>query len=135
MWNSAAPSNKVIWEPPIIALETQAKNQKKFLALVPGTAKGDLLANFVDSTIQGKQPLVSAQQVLDASSVALAIDQSILSQSTLPVAYFTLNLMETKIPFGKPILEEEENKPHKKYFPVQSWSTGQKRRTVRERIQ
>ncbi len=57
----------------------------------PGTAKGDLLANFVDSIIQGKQPLVSAQQVLDASSVALAIDQSILSQSTLPVTYFTLN--------------------------------------------
>ena len=57
----------------------------------PGTAKGDLLANFVDSIIQGNQPLVSAQQVLDAASVALAIDQSILSQSTLPVTYFTLN--------------------------------------------
>jgi predicted dehydrogenase len=57
----------------------------------PGTAKGDLLANFVDSIIQGNQPLVSAQEVLDASSIALAIDKSILSQSTLPVSYFTLN--------------------------------------------
>lgn len=57
----------------------------------PGTAKGDLLANFVDSIILGNQPLVSAQEVLNATSVALAIDQAILCQSAQRVTYFILN--------------------------------------------
>ena len=58
----------------------------------PGTSKGDLLANFIDSILDEKNlPLISAQEVLDATSVALAIDQSIRSQSGQPVNYLTLN--------------------------------------------
>ena len=57
----------------------------------PGTSKGDLLANFIDSILDEKNlPLISAQEVLDATSVALAIDQSIRSQSGQPVNYLTL---------------------------------------------
>jgi len=58
----------------------------------PGTAKGDLLANFIDSILDEENlPLISAQEVLDATSVALAIDQSIRSQSSQSVNYFYLN--------------------------------------------
>ena len=58
----------------------------------PGTSKGDLLANFIDSILDEKNlPLISAQEVLDATSVALAIDQAIRSQSTQSVNYLTLN--------------------------------------------
>lgn len=57
----------------------------------PGTSKGDLLANFIDSILDEKNlPLISAQEVLDATSVALAIDQSIRSQTGQPVNYLTL---------------------------------------------
>ena len=56
----------------------------------PGTSKGDLLFNFIDSILKKNLPLVSAQEVLDATSVALAIDQSIRSQSGQPVNYLTL---------------------------------------------
>lgn len=57
----------------------------------PGTAKGDLLANFIDSILDEENlPLISAQEVLDATSVALAIDQSIRSQSNQTVNYLTL---------------------------------------------
>ncbi len=57
----------------------------------PGTAKGDLLSNFIDSILKKNLPLVSAQEVLDATCVALAIDQSIRSQSGQPVNYLSLN--------------------------------------------
>ncbi len=56
----------------------------------PGTAKGDLLFNFIDSILKKNLPLISAQEVLDATSVALAIDESIRSQSAQFVHYFTL---------------------------------------------
>lgn len=58
----------------------------------PGALKGDLLANFIDSILDKKNlPLISAQEVLDVTSVALAIDQSIRSQSGQPVNYLSLN--------------------------------------------
>ena len=57
----------------------------------PGAAKGDLLFNFIDSILKKNLPLVSPQEVLDATSVALAIDQSIRSQSAQSVNYFYLN--------------------------------------------
>ena len=57
----------------------------------PGTQKGDLLYDFVDSIIEGKQPLIKAQEVIDAMSVALAIDESIKSQSPQPVNYQDLD--------------------------------------------
>ena len=57
----------------------------------PGTSKGDLLANFIDSILDKKNlPLISTQEVLDATSVAMAIDQSIRSQTGIAVNYFTL---------------------------------------------
>ena len=74
----------------------------------PGTVKGDLLFNFIDSILKKNLPLVSAQEVLDATSVALAIDESTFvpnpTNQLITLSYF----IEMKIPFGKPILEEEE---------------------------
>ena len=58
----------------------------------PGASKGDLLFNFIDSILDEKTlPLISAQEILDATSVALAIDQSIRSQSRQTVNYLSLN--------------------------------------------
>ena len=57
----------------------------------PGARKGDLLYDFVDSIIEGKQPLIKAQEVIDAMSVALAIDESLKSQSPQPVNYQELD--------------------------------------------
>ena len=57
----------------------------------PGTQKGDLLYNFVDSIIGEKQPLVKAQEVLDAMSVGLAIDKSIVSGTPQKIFYHKFN--------------------------------------------
>jgi predicted dehydrogenase len=57
----------------------------------PGTHKGDLLYDFVDSIIGKKQPLVKAQEVMDAMSVGLAIDQSIVSGTPEKIIYQKLN--------------------------------------------
>ncbi len=56
----------------------------------PGAQKGDLLYDFVDSLIEGKQPIIKAQEVIDATSVAIAIDESIINQSPQPVNYLDL---------------------------------------------
>ena len=57
----------------------------------PGTQKGDLLYDFVDSIIGEKQPLVKAQEVIDAMSVALAIDESIKKQKPKKVEYLRVD--------------------------------------------
>ena len=57
----------------------------------PGTQKGDLLYDFVDSIIGEKQPLVKAQEVIDAMSVALAIDESAQKKNPQQVHYHKLN--------------------------------------------
>lgn len=57
----------------------------------PGTQKGDLLYDFVDSIIGEKQPLVKAQEVIDATSVALAIDESIRKQKPKKVEYLRVH--------------------------------------------
>jgi len=57
----------------------------------PGTQKGDLLYDFVDSIIGEKQPLVKAQEVIDAMSVALAIDESAQKKTPQQVHYHKLN--------------------------------------------
>lgn len=57
----------------------------------PGTQKGDLLYNFVDSIIEEKQPLIKAQEVLDAMSVGLAIDKSIVTGTPQKIFYHKLN--------------------------------------------
>ena len=69
-----------------------SKNWEEVSSPYPGTSKGDLLVNFIDSILDKKtHPLISAQEVLDSTSVALAIDQSIRSQSGQPVNYISLN--------------------------------------------
>jgi predicted dehydrogenase len=57
----------------------------------PGTQKGDLLYDFVDSIIGEKQPLVKEQEVIDAMSVALAIDESIRKQKPKKVEYLRVH--------------------------------------------
>ncbi len=57
----------------------------------PGAQKGDLLYDFVDSIIEGKQPLIKAQEVIDGMSIALAIDESIKTQSPQQVNYQDLD--------------------------------------------
>ena len=57
----------------------------------PGTQKGDLLYDFVDSIIGEKQPLVKAQEVIDAMSIALAIDESAHTKNPQQVHYHKLN--------------------------------------------
>jgi len=64
---------------------------KKVASPYPGAHKGDLLYDFVDSIIGKKQPLVKAQEVLDAMSVALAIDKSIISGTPQKILYQNLN--------------------------------------------
>jgi predicted dehydrogenase len=56
----------------------------------PGTQKGDLLYDFVDSIIGEKQPLVKAQEVVDVMSVALAIDKSAQKNTPQQVHYHKL---------------------------------------------
>ena len=56
----------------------------------PGTHKGNLLYDFVDSIIGEKQPLVKAQEVVDVMSVALAIDKSAQKNTPQQVHYHKL---------------------------------------------
>ncbi|SVB66131.1 uncharacterized protein METZ01_LOCUS218985, partial [marine metagenome] len=57
----------------------------------PDAQKGDLLYDFVDSILGERLPLVKAQEVIDAMSVGLAIDESIKSQSPQLVNYQDLD--------------------------------------------
>ena len=57
----------------------------------PGAAKGDLIMNFIDSIFSNDAPLVSKQEVLDAVSVCLAIDQSITSSTPQQVIYHSVS--------------------------------------------
>ena len=53
----------------------------------PGTAKGDMLPSFVKSILDGTEPEVSAQEVVDVMSVSLAIEESLQSQQPVNVNY------------------------------------------------
>jgi len=53
----------------------------------PGTAKGDMLPSFVKSILDGNEPEVSAQEVVDVMSVSLAIEESLQSQKPVNVNY------------------------------------------------
>ena len=53
----------------------------------PGTAKGDMLPSFVKSILDGNEPEVSAQEVVDVMSVSLAIEESLQSQQPVNVNY------------------------------------------------
>ena len=57
----------------------------------PGTCKGDLLYDFVDSIIGDKQPLIKAQEMVDIMSVALAIDESIKNQKSQIIEYLRVD--------------------------------------------
>ncbi|MEC7394963.1 MAG: Gfo/Idh/MocA family oxidoreductase [Verrucomicrobiota bacterium] len=53
----------------------------------PGASKGDLLHNFVSSIRGEAQPSITKQEVIDAMSVSLAIDESIFQMKPVPVPY------------------------------------------------
>lgn len=53
----------------------------------PGTSKGDMLPAFVRSVLDGTPPDVTAQEVLVAMAVALAIEASLASRQPEPVGY------------------------------------------------
>ena len=57
----------------------------------PGAAKGDLIMNFIDTIFSKDAPLVSKQEVFDAVSVCLAIDQSITSSTPQKVIYHSVS--------------------------------------------
>ena len=57
----------------------------------PGAAKGDLIMNFIDTIFSSDAPLVSKQEVFDAVSVCLAIDQSITSSTPQQVVYHSVS--------------------------------------------
>lgn len=57
----------------------------------PGATKGDLIMNFIDTIFSNDTPLVSKQEVLDAVSVCLAIDQSITSSTPQQVIYHSVS--------------------------------------------
>ena len=56
----------------------------------PGADKGDLIVDFIDSILSGTPPIVSKQEVFDAMSVCLAIDQSIASGCPNAVDYLNI---------------------------------------------
>ncbi|WP_008313758.1 Gfo/Idh/MocA family protein [Leptolyngbya sp. PCC 6406] len=53
----------------------------------PGTAKGDMLPSFVRAVLDGTSPDVTAEEVLEAMAVALAIEASLASHQPEPVNY------------------------------------------------
>ena len=57
----------------------------------PGAAKGDLIMNFIDTIFSKDAPLVSKQEVFDAVSVCLAIDQSITCSTPQKVIYHSVS--------------------------------------------
>ena len=63
---------------------------EEVISAYPGAAKGDLIVDFIDSILSSTLPIVSKQEVFDAMSVCLAIDQSIASGSPHVVNYQTI---------------------------------------------
>lgn len=63
------------------------KLHEKVNSVYPGTQKGDLLYDFIDSIIREKKPIIEAQEVIDVMSVGLAIDESIKNQNPQKVEY------------------------------------------------
>jgi predicted dehydrogenase len=63
---------------------------EEVISAYPGAAKGDLIVDFIDSILSSTLPIVSKQEVFDAMSVCLAIDQSIASGSPQVVNYQTI---------------------------------------------
>lgn len=53
----------------------------------PGTAKGDMLPEFVASILYNKQPEVTTQEVFDVMAVSLAIEESIQRHCPITVDY------------------------------------------------
>lgn len=53
----------------------------------PGTAKGDMIPQFVSSILDGGEPEVTAQEVFDAMAVSLAIEESNKTSKPVEVKY------------------------------------------------
>lgn len=56
----------------------------------PGTPKGALLNDFIESILGDKEPLPSKREVIEAMAVSLAIDESIKTQEKESIIYPTL---------------------------------------------
>lgn len=84
----------------------------------PGTDKGDMLPAFIQSVRGLQQPEVTADEVLAAMAVALAIEASVAAEAPQPVTYNNLMPRSTtcplhmpaNIPFGQPMIGEEERR-------------------------
>jgi predicted dehydrogenase len=53
----------------------------------PGTQKGDLIYNFIDSILGDTEPLITKQEVIEAMTVSIAIDESIKTGKAQKVNY------------------------------------------------
>ena len=56
----------------------------------PGTPKGALLNDFIESILGDKEPLPSKRKVIETMAVSLAIDESIKTQEKESIIYPTL---------------------------------------------
>jgi len=57
----------------------------KITSAYPGAAKGDLLADFVDGILAGRQPEVSVDDVFKSLSVCFAIERAVRDGGAVPV--------------------------------------------------
>ena len=73
--------------------------------IYPGVRKGDMLYSFLDSILKSTKPEVTKNEVFDAMNVSLAIEESLKQGKTIKNQ---LHRFSMNIPFGKPIIEEEE---------------------------
>jgi hypothetical protein len=55
--------------------------------IYPGTQKGGLLYNFINSILNEDEPIVSQDDVFDSMSVCFAVEKSIKQNSPVTVRY------------------------------------------------
>jgi len=53
----------------------------------PGCHKGDLLGDFIDASIHGREPTPSRKEILDGLAVCLAVDNSASKRQSLDIPY------------------------------------------------
>ena len=66
---------------------TEPKNEQVVTTPYPGMAKGDLLPNFIESILEGREPNVTAQDVFRVMDICFAVCESIRQKRTLSVGY------------------------------------------------
>lgn len=60
---------------------------RKITQIYPGAQKGDLLPDFIDSIVKGKEPEVSAEDVFKVMSVCLAVEKASNESGWVQVEY------------------------------------------------